>query len=172
MARGFNVSSRIRSSLYGLVVGTVLFTLLLTIAGPGWAPPLIKMGVVNWEQVVMQFDQFQKEQKELQRRRMKILQYIQEESKGKVPNPEDIESGENLDPEMQKIYQDTLKQIEDRRRSLQEEFHQKINAAIRDEAIARGFSLVLSENEVLYASEEYTDLTNGVIERLNKEKSD
>jgi len=166
------VPLRIRSSLYGLVAGIVLFALFLTIPGPGWAPPLIKVGVVNWEQVVMEFDQFQTELKELQRRRMRILEYIQQESEGEVPAPEDIESGENLDPEMQQIYQDTLTQIQDRRRSLQEEFHQKIQAAIREEAISRGFSLVLSENEVLYASEEYTDLTNGVIERLDKENSE
>lgn len=163
------MNSRVRSVLTGIAFGGIFALLIVVSSGPGWAPPLIKMGVVNWEQVVMKYKGFQSEMKELQRRRVQILEYIQKETGNRPDTSGSVSSGKRGDPEMQGIYQDTLKQIEKRRRSLRQEYHQNIYQAIRGEAIERGFSLVLSENEVLYASEEYTDLTNGVIERLNQQ---
>lgn len=154
--------------MVGVLVGLLLS--LFTVALPRvQSEQLIRMGVVNWEQVVAQYDEYQSEIKELQRRRMRVLEYIKGENKN--VDQEALQKGQKqeLDPEMRKIYEDTLKQIDDRREQLQKKYQQRIYDAIRNEAIEQGYSLILSENEVLYASQEYTDLTNDVLERLNKD---
>jgi Skp family chaperone for outer membrane proteins len=135
----------------------------------GWAPPLIRIGVVNWEQVILQYDDYQQELENLQSKRKKILRFIEQEygqiTKNQMPGGSEGGSSES---ELEKLYQDALKQHEQRRQQSIEKYHQMIMEAIRQEAIEQGYSLILSENEVLYAAEGYTDLTNGVIERLNQ----
>lgn len=147
----------------GLLIGVLLSVSLLLFPRLGWAPPLIKMGVVNWEQVVMQYSAYQAELKELEQRRKRVLNFIDQESK-KI-------NGGQKDQELESIYRDTLKQIRERREQTIKQYHQNIYDSIEAEAIEQGYSLILSENEVLYASEEYADLTHDVIERLNNGES-
>lgn len=161
-------NARLRSIIIGVVVGGMLS--LISVALPRvQGEQLIRMGVVNWEQVVTNYSEYQSEIEELQQRRMRVLEYIK--GQGKDVDEQALKQGneEELNAEMRKIYQDTLKQINQRRSKLQKEYQQKIYEAIRNEAIKQGYSLVLSENEVLYASQEYTDLTHDVLTRLNEE---
>jgi Skp family chaperone for outer membrane proteins len=163
-------SKRFQAIVIGVLVGGLLS--LFTVALPqGRSAQLIRMGVVNWEQVVMEYENYQSELKELQRRRMRVLEYIK--GQGEDVDEEALREGNEaqLNEEMQKIYQDTLKQIDQRRTKIQKQYQQRIYSAIRQEAIEQGYSLVLSENEVLYASQEYTDLTHDVLERLNQNES-
>ena len=152
----------------GILIGLTVLVGMISLPRPGWSPELIRIGVVNWEQVILQYEGYQNELEELQSKRTKILRMI-EEQYGNVDRNKLEKSGSvSGDREMQQLYQETLKQHEQRRQKAIEEYHRKIKAAIREEAIEQGYSLILSENEVLYAAEGYTDLTNGVIERLNK----
>lgn len=157
----------------GFLLGLLMILAITSVPRVGWAPPLIKMGVVNWEQTIMEYRSFQDELKELQGRREKILKFIQDEygdlNKRKGQSSD---NKKNLDNEMQSVYEDYLKQHEESRRETIEKHHKKIMNAIRQEAIEQGFSLVLSENEILYAANQYTDLTNDVIERLNQSNKD
>lgn len=156
--------SDLKSILTGLVVGILLTGGLLLGPRIGWAPPLIKMGVVNWEQVVMQYGRYQQALTELQQRRKRVLEFIDREYReiGRIQDRADTRN-----QELESMYEDTLKQIKERRERTIKKFHRNIYRAIEQEAIEQGYSLILSENEVLYASEEYTDLTHSVIERLN-----
>ncbi|MFB6226727.1 MAG: OmpH family outer membrane protein [bacterium] len=165
-------NKRILSSLLGLSAGIIFLIGVLLVPTTSWAPPLIKIGVVNWEQVVLQYDEYQNELKELQKKRKRILQFIEKEygdvQKDKLKGKSKPSS---MDQELQSLYEDTLQQHKKRRQRTIENFHQKIKGAIREEAVEQGYSLILSENEVLYAAEGYTDLTSDVIQRLNKSQS-
>lgn len=156
--------SDLKSVLTGFLVGLMLTGGLLLAPRLGWAPPLIKMGVVNWEQVVMEYGRYQQAISDLQKRRKRVLKFIDQEY-------QEIRRGQpdtgGQDGELESMYQDTLKQIKERRERTIKKFHRNIYRAIEQEAVEQGYSLILSENEVLYASEEYTDLTHSVIERLN-----
>lgn len=151
------------------LAGAVIVTFLLTPAVT-WAPPLIKIGVVNWEQVILQYEDFQNKLNNLQSKRKRILRFIEKEY-GEIKG-ESVKKGQkpaSMDQELQKLYEDTLEQHKQRRKQTVEKYHRRIREAIREEAIEQGYSLILSENEVLYAAEGYTDLTNGVINRLNED---
>lgn len=162
-------SENLMSGLSGILAGLLFLGGMLLVPVVSWAPPLIKIGVVNWEQVILQYDEFQSELEELQKKRKRILRFIEKEY-GKV-NKDKLQNQSNpssMNQEMQSLYKDTLKQHKQRRRRTIENYHQRITEAIRQEAVEQGYSLILSENEVLYAAEGYTDLTNGVIKRLNE----
>jgi len=135
----------------------------------GWAPELIRIGVVNWEQTIVQYEEYQNELNELQSKRKRILNLIEKEYGDANKGEHKKSSGGG---EIQQLYENTLQQHKQRRQRVIEEYQDKIMAAIREEAIEQGYSLILSENEVLYAAEGYTDLTNGVIERLNENSQD
>lgn len=152
----------------GLLIGLVVLGGMSLMPRAGWAPELIRIGVVNWEQTIAQYKEYQNELSELQSKRKRILNLIENEY-GDVQQDQLKQSS---DGEMQQLYENTLQQHKQRRKRVIEEFHNKIMSAIREEAIEQGYSLILSENEVLYAAEGYTDLTNGVIERLNKNSQD
>ncbi len=153
----------------GLLIGIVVLMGLSLVPRAGWAPELIRIGVVNWEQTIAQYDEYQNELNELQSKRKRILNLLEKEYGGVR---KDRLKRSSDDQEMQKLYENTLQQHKQRRQKVIEEYHDKIMAAIREEAIEQGYSLILSENEVLYAAEGYTDLTNGVIERLNENSQD
>ncbi|MGM0380463.1 MAG: OmpH family outer membrane protein [bacterium] len=148
----------------GILIGALCIGALMFNPGVSWAPPLIRVGVVNWEQVVMNFENFQRDLSELEQRRDRLRQYI-EEQYGELGD----EELEDVDKEVEEIYGEAIKQLNENRRRKISEYHQKIYSSIESEAVAGGYSLILSENEVLYASEEYTDLTQDVINRLNNE---
>ncbi|MFB6355088.1 MAG: OmpH family outer membrane protein [bacterium] len=163
--------TKLQSIATGIVLGLFILIGVLAIPRAGWAPPLIKMGVVNWEEIILQYEDYQQELKKLQQRRVKMMEFLRgqydnvkgKKLKGKNPK--------NMSNEMRQIYRDTLKQIDDRQRKTREKYNRKIRRAIRQEAIKQGYSLILSENSVLYASEQYTDLTHSVIKRLNSKNS-
>jgi len=148
----------------GGLIGIIFIGILIFNPGVTWAPPLIRMGVVNWGQVVMNFDNFQRGLAELEQRRDRLRDYI-EQQYGALG----VDELEDIDKEVEEIYGEALKQLNESRRRKINEYHQQIYSAIEAEAIAGGYSLILSENEVLYASAEYTDLTSDVINRLNSE---
>ncbi len=152
-----------RSGVFlGTIAGLIIVVMILLTPQITWAPPLIRMGVVNWEQTVMNYEEFQRDLAELEQRRERLREYI--EAQYGALGDEDLE---DLDREVEEIYGEAIKQLDESRRRKISEYHQKIYEAIEYEAIAGGYSLILSENEVLYASEEYTDLTSDVISRLN-----
>lgn len=160
--------TKLLSSFSGVLAGLLFLAGMIIVPTTSWAPPLIKIGVVNWEQVILQYDQYQNELKELQDKRKRILQFIENEY-GDVDRDK-LKGGSrpsSMDQDLQSLYEDTLKQHKENRRRTIENYHQRIKDAIRQEAVEQGYSLILSENEVLYAAEGYTDLTNGVINRLN-----
>ena len=163
------MNKNIISGLSGVLAGLLFLVGVLLVPTVSWAPPLIKIGVVNWEQIILQYENYQQELKDLQQKRKRILQFIEEEY-GDVDREklEGQSSPSSMNNELQSLYQDTLKQHKQRRRRAIENYHQRIKDAIRQEAVEQGYSLILSENEVLYAAEGYTDLTNGVINRLNE----
>ncbi len=148
--------------LAGVLLGILIVGLLVLKPGVTWAPPLIRMGVVNWEQTVMNYEEFQRDLAELEQRRDRLREYI--ETQYGALGDEELE---DMDREVEEIYGEAIKQLDESRRRKISEYHQNIYEAIEAEAIASGYSLILSENEVLYASEEYTDLTSDVISRLN-----
>lgn len=154
-------------------MGLMLLAGGLTIPRVSWAPPLIKIGVVNWSQIVTQYEAYQSKLKSLEKKRERLLRYIEEEygalKKRKLRRQ--LKKGSSMEKEVKKLYEKTLKQYKNRRQKTIESYHRKIKEAIRKEAIEQGYSLILSENEVLYAAEGYTDLTHDVIERLNQKKN-
>jgi len=158
-----------RSAAVGVSMGLVALLLILTGPGTSWAPPLIRIGVVNWEETVMRYRDFQSDLEELERRRTRILRFIEEEY-GELQR-EKIERKDGApprDPELKKLYEDAFAQVRNQRQNAIKRHHQRILRAIRREAVEQGYSLILSENEVLYAAESYTDLTGDVIARLNE----
>lgn len=161
-------TSSTRAVLVGVAIGlTVLFGSLM-VPRATWAPPLIKIGVVNWEQTVMRYEALQSELEELQRRRERILTFIEEEY-GKLKRRQiEGQEGRPRDPELKKLYEDAFQQVQKQRQDTIKKYQRRIREAIRQEAIEQGYSLILSENEVLYAADSYTDLTRAVIERLNE----
>ena len=72
--------------------------------------------------------------------------------------------------ELQTSYYQSMNVLDKEREALITEARRAIYNAIRDIAIQKGFSLVFSENEILYASEDYVDMTAAVIQKLNQPK--
>ncbi|MFP4687023.1 MAG: hypothetical protein ACLFN5_02820 [bacterium] len=152
--------NQLMSMISGLAVGLFFAVGVLLMPGVSWAPPLIKMGVVNWERVVGNYEDFQRNIAEAEHRRETMIQFIEEQYG-------ELGDAEELDEEMDEMYRETLLEIEERRERIVREAHREIFNVIEEEAINQGFSLILSENEVLYASEDYTDITRDVLRRLN-----
>ncbi len=144
---------RLNPLLVGTLLGFGLLLLLVLVPGRGWAPQMIRVGVVNWSRVVTSYESFQSEISELEEQRSNWLVILEE------PRADEDDAGE--------MYREALEQIESRRDRVIRDAHREIYEAIEEVAITNGYSLVLSENEVLYASEAYTDLTNQVVQRLN-----
>lgn|GEM_PF-4516429 len=144
--------------LAGGIMGLLLMVGVALLSSPGWAPQMIRVGVVNWEQVVANYEEFQQDITELESQRQRLLEMI--ESAGEDPAEAD-------DADRQ-VYVEALAQLDSRRENLIRSAHNRIYSVIEDVAITNGYSLVLSENEVLYASEVYTDLTTSVVEQLNQ----
>lgn len=160
--------STLRAALLGVTLGLLVLVTSLLAPRPTWAPPLIKIGVVNWEETVSRYRALQTELEELKHRRERILEFIEKEY-GELQR-EKIERKEGeppRDPELKELYDDAFQQVRTQRENTIKRYHRNVLEAIRQEAIEQGFSLILSENEVLYAAESYTDLTNDVIDRLN-----
>lgn len=140
----------------GCLAGLVLFVAGLVIPGSSGAPPMIKVGVVSWEQVVANYEEFQTDIEELEDRQNRLRKLVEEGQDG------------TTEAERRQVYDEALQQVQSRREKLVREAHENIYEAIEEVAIANGFSLVLSESEVLYASEAYTDLTRPVVKQLNQ----
>lgn len=147
---------------FGLIAGFLLAGGVLFFPAVSWAPPMIKMGVVNWERVVAEYEEFQRNIAEVEQRRETMIQFIEEQYG-------ELEESKQLDAEIDEMYRETLLEIKKRREKVVQKAHRDIFAAIEEEAISRGYSLILSENEVLYASEDYTDMTGYVLKRLNSD---
>ncbi len=149
----------------GGLLGLLIIVAVSLLSSPGWAPQMIRVAVVNWEQVVANYEQFQQEISELESQRERLLEMI--EGSGDDPGDMPAADGETSGADRQ-VYVEALAQIDSRRENLIRSAHDRIYSVIEDVAITNGYSLVLSENEVLYASEVYTDLTVSVIEQLNR----
>ncbi len=161
--------STLRAAGLGVTLGLLVLVMFLLAPRPTWAPPLIKIGVVNWEKTVSSYRAFQTELEELEQRRERILDFIEEEY-GELQREkiERTESGAPRDPELKELYNDAFRQVQSQRKSTIKRYHRRVREAIRKEAVEQGYSLILSENEVLYAAQSYTDLTPAVINRLNE----
>lgn len=148
----------------GVALG--LLVALLVVVGIGWLPSLgwapqglIRVGVVDWEQVLVEYDDFQQAMSELEQREQNLTR-----------NPSENFSAESdTAPEnLEQIEQELEKQLQDQHREVVRNHQDQVLEAIEQEAIRQGYSLVLSEQDVLYASDQYTDLTPQVIKRLNE----
>lgn len=149
--------------LVGITAGLLLVCSLLLVPHASWAPPLIKIGVVNWEQVVSRYDKFQKKISSIQSRRQRLLRFIEKKNEGStVP--------ENQAGQQEQVYEEALEQVSTQKERFIRDAHKEIREVIKQVAIKRGYSLILSESEVLYASEVYVDLTDPVIQKLNEQQ--
>ena len=152
-------------------------------ARPGWAEPLIRIAVVNFEEVSMSFTGFQTRLKENDDKKDRVVESVTRANE-EIRRMEKEMATEN-DPlriqrlqaiiaqrkvELQTSYYQSMNVLDRDRENLIADSRKSIYGAIRDIAIQRGFSLVFSENEILYASEDYVDMTDAVIQKLNQPK--
>ncbi len=155
--------SKLKPVFAGIMAGVIILLSIALFPELSWAPPLIKIGVVNWEQVVSRYKVFQEKIAEIQHRRERLLKFIEHENKS-------LSSGSGRKNSQDgEIYKEALNQIQSQKEQLIQKSHQKIYRIIKQVAVKRGYSLILSENQVLYASEVYADLTSPVIKKLNSD---
>ncbi len=153
-----------RGIALGMMATLVVMLGVVWMPSGGWAPqPLIRMGIVDWEQVLLEYEEFQQDMEELEQREQNLGRQM-EDRVGENGST----GGEDTD-DLGDLREDLRQQLVDRRREIVQSRHREVLEAIEEEAIQRGYSLVLSENDVLYASEDYTDLTRDVINRLNQQ---
>lgn len=151
---------------------------LVALAGSAAADPLIRIAVVNFEEVSMSYTAFQRNLQENDTKRDRILNSVATEN-------EEIRKMEAGDAarqstqqaliaqrrvELQTFYYQSMNILEKEREELIANARKTIYNAIKQIAIQDGFSLVFSENEILYAAEDYVDMTDSVIRRLNDRK--
>ncbi|OGH59571.1 MAG: hypothetical protein A3G34_04035 [Candidatus Lindowbacteria bacterium RIFCSPLOWO2_12_FULL_62_27] len=166
--------------LYRLTFGLCLAGLPAVSAS---AEALIRIAVVNFEEVSMSYDAFQEKLKKNDAEKDRVVQNVTKANED-IRRMEKELASEN-DPvrvqrmqailaqqkvELQTSYYQSMNVLDKERETLISDARKSIYNAIRDIAIQKGFSLVFSENEILYASEDYVDMTSAVIEKLNKPK--
>ncbi len=147
------------------------------------AENLIRIAVVNFEEVSMSFDAFQSKLKDNDQKKDRVVESVTKANE-EIRRMEKELSAE-ADPvrvqrlqaviaqrkvELQTSYYQSMNVLDKERETIISESRKAIYDAIRDMAIQKGFSLVFSENEILYASENYVDLTDAVVQRLNQPK--
>ncbi len=147
------------------------------------AEVLIRIAVVNFEEVSMSYQAFQQKLKENDDKKDRVVESVTKANED-IRRMEKEQSSEN-DPvrvqrlqaiiaqrkvELQTSYYQSMTVLEKERENLISEARKAIYSAIREIAIQKGFSLVFSENEILYASEDYVDMTDAVIQKLNQPK--
>lgn len=168
------------STLRRLCASAVTF---LCIWGPAAADPLIRIAVVNFEEVSMAYLAFQKNLQDNDAKRDRILNSVaaeneeirkMEESLKLQRDPVRLSTQQALIAqrrvELQTFYYQSMNILEKEREELIANARKTIYNAIKQIAIQDGFSLVFSENEILYAAEDYVDMTESVIRKLNDRK--
>lgn len=147
---------------------------------PAWGEALIRIAVVNFEEVSMSYETFQSKLKKNDEEKDRVVENVTKANE-EIRRMEKELSGEH-DPmrvqrlqaivaqqkvELQTSYYQSMNVLDKERENLISEARRAIYNAIRDIAIQKGFSLVFSENEILYASEDYVDMTDAVVQKLN-----
>lgn len=144
---------------------------------------LIRIAVVNFEEVSMSYDPFQVRLKENDDKKDRVVESVTKANE-EIRKMEKELAAENDSVRIQRLqaivaqrkvelqtsYYQSMSVLDRERESLISEARKAIYNAIRDIAIQKGFSLVFSENEILYASEDYVDMTSAVIQKLNLPK--
>ena len=69
------------------------------------------------------------------------------------------------DQQKQEYYQQTMQRLQQQQNDMMEPVRQKIEAAVKEVADAKGITVVLNKEAVVYGG---TDLTQDVIKKLNK----
>lgn len=150
---------------------------------PAWGEALIRIAVVNFEEVSMSYEAFQTRLKDNDARKDRVVESVTKANE-EIRRMEKELSAEvdgvriqrlqsiiaQRKVELQTSYYQSMNVLDKEREQLISEARKSIYNAIRDIAIQKGFSLVFSENEILYASEDYVDMTDAVIQRLNQPK--
>lgn len=157
--------------------------LLAAFQSRSWGEALIRIAVVNFEEVSMSYESFQARLKDNDDRKDRVVESVTKANE-EIRRMEKELSSEN-DPvriqrlqaiiaqrkvELQTSYYQSMNVLDKERENLITEARRAIYNTIRDIAIQKGFSLVFSENEILYASEDYVDMTAAVIQKLNQPK--
>ena len=158
---------------------------LLPIASPtqSLAADLIRIAVVNFEEVSMSYDAFQTKLKENEEKKDRVVESVTKANEDIRKMEKELQAENDSvriqrmqaivaqrKVELQTSYYQSMSVLDREKESLISEGRKAIYNAIRDIAIQKGFSLVFSENEILYASEDYVDMTDAVIQKLNQTK--
>lgn len=173
-----------RSAISMSFLLAVACCLLLVASQPqAWGEALIRIAVVNFEEVSMSYESFQEMLKKNDEEKDHVMVNVAKANE-EIKRMERDLSNEH-DPvrvqriqaivaqqkvELQTSYYQSMKVLDSARENLISEARKAIYNAIREIATQKGFSLVFSENEILYASEEYVDMTDAVIQKLNRPK--
>ncbi|MBI4178056.1 OmpH family outer membrane protein [bacterium] len=150
---------------------------------PAFAEALIRIAVVNFEEVSMSYQTFQTRLKDNDTKKDRVVESVTKENEEIRRMEKDLSSEHDSvrvqrlqsiiaqrKVELQTFYYQSMNVLDKERETLISEARKSIYNAIRDIAIQKGFSLVFSENEILYASEDYVDMTADVVQKLNQPK--
>ena len=168
-----------------LIYGFTAVIISLLSAGQSAAPPLIKISVVDWEKVTLNFEWLQQSYVKIRNRKKDMLAMIENENRDIKRMESDLENIidaqryrrqqqliKRRKSELQNFYVEAMSFIEKQEEKLLRDARVKIIDVIERLAIREGISLVFSKNEILYAAEGYADLTTEVIKELNKEEKE
>lgn len=127
----------------------------------------LNVGLVDRDKVVTNYPRAQQAAEELKRQENKVHKLIEdsnkqyEESKAAHKPPAELEG---LQKRLQKEIDDEVKTVQARAQVLENQLETEIDAAIKAEAVNKKVDAVLMKQAVLFGG---TDLTDGVIKRLN-----
>ncbi len=162
------------------VLPVILQVFFLT---PVFGEALIRIAVVNFEEVSMSYQSFQDMLKKNDQEKDHVMVQVAKANEEIKRMERDLAA--EHDPvrvqriqamvatqkvELQTSYYQSMKVLDNQRENVISEARKAIYNAIREIATQKGFSLVFSENEILYASEEYVDMTDAVVQKLNRPK--
>jgi Skp family chaperone for outer membrane proteins len=161
---------RISRKTLSFVVGT-LCALGMTggcaFAQPAATPHTSTIGVVDRDKIVASYPRAQQAAEELKKSEDKIHRLIEEsnkqyeEAKAAKKPPAELEG---LQKRLQNQIDDEVKRVQARAQALEADLENAIDTAIKGEATARKADIVFLKQAVLSGG---TDLTDGIIKRLN-----
>lgn len=164
-----------------IIFSVILFIVLGLKIKKSYAPPFIKLAVVDWTRIVGNYNAFQKEVEKLNQKKQGLIDEIEKRNKQietleyeikNSTNRSEIEQKKALISQIrlenQTIFSQLLDSLDKEKQKLFDESRNKIMEAIANVSVTEGISLVFERNQVLYVSEDYADITDLVIEELNK----
>lgn len=158
-----------------------IIIILVLVSQLAYASQLIKLAIVDMPKVSANYLEFQDKYKDLSEKKDQILTMIKNEqeqiSKLEKEAGMGILESEVLrkqrqilqkKSELQTFYHEAMKILNQREENLVQEAKNNISEAIKFISIRRGISIVFSKSGILFAAEAYVDLSNEVIDHLNR----